>query len=185
MRPLSITPWDATWVPTVSAFWGDHEVTRPDAAEFVAAVMSALASVDSTLLGWRAPGKSLQQALANPEIGPLPAEIEPLLEVDQPEFGYDFFVWNGRDDDDLAGFNITVGLHAENRHLVNRVVVNLPTTWTDNDPRIIHLRDVLVDVVQPETVALFSGQPLTRTDLWTRAGSVNDTTWRGVRRPAP
>ena len=160
---------------TVSAFWGDQEVSRSAAAEVVSAVLLGIRAVDPLLATWRKLGGSRAQALAQPMIDPSPDAIEARLTVNRndvgrepiPELGFGFDAWNGASDPaDGAAVSARVGLHAQNPSLSNRFVVTLPSSWEERDPRLHLLVEVLVESLHPDEVVHFG--PEDRIVLWSR-----------------
>ncbi|MFZ2503888.1 MAG: hypothetical protein WAW88_14590 [Nocardioides sp.] len=45
-------------MPTVSAFWGDHQVSREEAALVVSRMLAALAAIDPLIATWRNKSRS-------------------------------------------------------------------------------------------------------------------------------
>src|SRR6476660_6763420 len=114
---------------SVSAFWGDREVSRSAAAEAISAVLVGIRAVDPLLATWRKQGGSRAQALAQPMIDPGPDAVA-----------------------------ATVGLHAQNPNLRNSFVVTLPSSWEERDLRLHSLVEVLVGNLRPDEVVHFGPQ---------------------------
>lgn len=160
---------------SVSAFWGDREVSRSAAAEAVSRVLVGMSAIDPLLASWRKRGGSRAQALAQPMNDPGPDAIQARLTANRkdvgresiPELGFGFSAWNGASEPtDEAAVSATIGLHAENPNLRNSFVVTLPSTWEAQDPRLHSLVEVLVGNLRPDEVVLFGrGDRLT---LWSR-----------------
>ena len=160
---------------SVSAFWGDREVSRSAAAEAISAVLVGIRAVDPLLATWRKQGGSRAQALAQPMIDPGPDAVEARLTVNRkdvgrepiPELGFGFSAWNGASEPtDHAAVSATIGLHAQNPNLRNSFVVTLPSSWEERDPRLHSLVEVLVGNLRPDEVVHFG--PEDRIVLWSR-----------------
>lgn len=163
-------------MPTVSAFWGDRETSRVEAARVVSSALVKVASVDPLLATWRGLGRTPKQALEQPTIDTSAAAIEALLEVarrdsgggEMPELGFSMGAWNGAAEyEDQAGVSVTIGLHAASPGLRNSFVFNLPASWQDDDPRIPALAEALVEHLAPDEVLLFGDNDSTAV-LWSR-----------------
>lgn len=162
-------------MPSVSAFWGDREVSKGTSAEVVSSVLFKIGAIDPSLAAWRKKGRSRKQAATQPVIDTRPEGIEALLRVNRkdvgreaiPELGFSFSAWNGANEpDEEATVSATIGLHAANANLRNAFVVTLPASWEERDPRFQSLAAVLVECLTPDEVVLFgrSGHVL----LWSR-----------------
>lgn len=174
-------------MPTVSALWGDHELTRGEAAHIVSSVLEAVALVDPILATWRKKGRTRQQASGHPPIEVTPTSIGLLLRVNRkdvgreemPELGFNLSAWNGASHErDQAAFSVTIGLHAANPGLRNSFVVDLPSSWTRHDARVDALATVLADQLAPDEVGYRGGD--NREVLWQRKLGGSDRTDAGT-----
>jgi hypothetical protein len=173
---------------TLSAFWGDHEIARTDAAAFISRVFEHLAHVDPLLASWRKRGRSHRKALANAPIDLTADGLAPLLQVNRtdfgrkpiPELGYRFGAWNGASAyGDEAGVSVSIGIHAANPRLVNSFVLSLPKCWTADDERIDRLVEILARELNPDRIVCFSeGTPDER---WVRSQLSRSRESKGLR----
>lgn len=162
-------------MPTVSAFWGDHEISRGKAARIVSATLVQVASIDPLLESWRERGRSAKRAREQPTIEMSAAAVEALLQVQRrdlggdeiPELGFSMSAWNGASEyEDQVGVSVTIGLHAATPGLRNSFVFNLPASWEDEDPRVHALAEALVEQLAPDEVVLRGDD--SREVLWPR-----------------
>jgi hypothetical protein len=121
-------------VPTISAFWGDRSASRDEAAVNLSQFLSRLGSMDSRLTDWRPKGRSRRGAEGQavlplgPDVlvGHLREQRTDFGVVPMPELGFSFAAWNGGVAGEDAAVSCTVGLHAQNPHLRNSVVLQAP-----------------------------------------------------------
>lgn len=165
---------------TVSAFWGDHEISREDAALVVSRTLTRIAQIDPLLSGWRDKGRSKKSAMRAAEMDLSAESLTSKLAVNRtdagheviPSLGFSLSGWNGQPGyEDQASFSVTIGLHAAHPSLRNSCVLQLPRAWAQADGRIDTLVLAMADELRPDEIVAFDSDAdgaLRRRVIWTR-----------------
>jgi hypothetical protein len=141
-------------------------------ADALTLFLSALATLDPRLTGWRLKGGSRRSAISQPSLSLAASSLAELLRIQKtdvggeamPQLGYSFSAWNGRRDDDAASVSCTAGLHAGNPHLRNSVALTVPDDLVQG-PVLERLDAALRESWDPDEVVLRSLETVV---LWVR-----------------
>jgi hypothetical protein len=162
----------------VGAYWGPREYGLERSAALVVELVRRLAGYDSVLTGWRDPGDTEAQALANPVVTLDEQEMTERLLAGRHrrdmtgevivDLGYSAFWWNGRTDRKTAA-KLSIGIDCVSPRVSNSVVLHLPDSAFAPD---IYQRDValgilttLIDIFSPDdAVWADSGQTTPQTE---------------------
>jgi hypothetical protein len=147
----------------VGAYWGPRQDGLERSAALVGELVRRLAAYDSVLTGWRDPGDTKAQALANPVVTLHEQEMIERLWAGRHrrdmtgevivDLGYSAFWWNGRTDKKTAA-KLSIGIDCVSPRVSNSVVLHLPDSAYAPD---IYHRDValgilttLIDIFSPD-----------------------------------
>jgi hypothetical protein len=137
----------------VGAYWGAREYGLERSAALVVELVRRLAEYDPVLTGWRDPGDTKAQALANPVVTLNEQEMMERLLAGRhrrdmtgeifDDLGYSVFWWNGRTDKKTAA-KLSIGIDRLSPLVSNSAVLHLPDSAFA--PNIYH-RDVALGIL--------------------------------------
>ena len=152
----------------IGAYWGPRQESVGQCADRLMVCFELLRDCDEVLSRWFEKGKSPREALGQPvdllshektlqllESGRRKRELDRTTIED---LGYRVSLWNGQASTKSANVSICCGIHAENPHLLNSVVFDLPEDLTglpDRDQCMKILR-IFVDTWEPDWAGVIS-----------------------------